>query len=356
MTTTEGQVITRGGTQPSGAGPAANFTGDVRVQPLFGPEGTAAYGGAYVTFQPGARSAWHTHPAGQRLVVTAGTGLTQHWGGPVQRIRAGDVLWCPPGVKHWHGAAPDSVMTHLALTSVGEGGNVTWLEKVSDDQYGTYRERHPEIGGLTARQRALVAIAAFTAAGTQPELRTAVGDGLDAGLTVSQIKEIQVQLYAYAGFPRSLNALTTFMAVLDDRRARGLTDDPGDEPAPLPGDKTSLELGTENQTRLIGAPAAGAYLTFAPAVDKFLKAHLFGDIFGRDNLDWQSRELATIAALATLDGTGAQLRSHFAVGLNTGLTAENLRALVSVLHAEVGQARAARAGSLLDEVLGSGQG
>jgi alkylhydroperoxidase/carboxymuconolactone decarboxylase family protein YurZ len=247
-------------------------------------------------------------------------------------------------------------MTHLALTSAGEGGNVTWLEKVSDDQYGSYQQQNPEIGGLTPRQQALVAIAAFTAAGKQPELRAALDDGLDAGLTVSQIKETQVQLYAYAGFPRSLNALATFMTVLDHRKAIGITDDPGDEPKPLPNDNSILEIGTQNQTRLIGAPAAGAYLTFAPAIDQFLKAHLFGDIFGRDNLDWQSRELATIAALASMDGTGAQLRSHFAVGLNTGLTAENLRALVSVLHAEVGQAQADRAGSLLDEVLGSREG
>jgi 4-carboxymuconolactone decarboxylase len=352
MTTTDGQLITRAGSQPPGAGPAENFTGEVHVQPLFGPEETAAYGGAYVTFQPGARSAWHTHPAGQRLVVTEGTGRTQQWGGPVERIRAGDVLWCPPGVKHWHGAAPDSAMTHLALTSAGEGGNVTWLEKVSDDQYRAYQPPNHEIGGLTARQRALVAIAAFTATGRQPEVRAAINDGLDAGLTVSQIKEIQVQLYAYAGFPRSINALATFMAVLEDRTANGITDDPGDEPRPLPSDTTSLDLGTRNQTRLIGAPPAGAYLAFAPAIDQFLKAHLFGDIFGRDNLDWPSRELATIAALAAMDGTGAQLRSHFAVGLNTGLTAENLRALVSVLRAGVGQAPADRAGSILDEVLG----
>ena len=344
-------MITRGGTQPPSAAPAEIFTGDVRVQPLFGPEDTAAYGGAYVTFQPGARSAWHVHPAGQRLVVTEGTGLTQQRGGPVERIRAGDVIWCPPGVKHWHGAAPDSVMTHLALTSVGDTGNVDWLEKVSDDDYGAYREHDHEIHDLTPRQQAMVTIAAFTAAGAQPELRIALETGLNAGLTISQIKEIQVQLYAYAGFPRSLNALTTFMAVLDDRKARGVTDDPGDEPSPLPNGRTSLEFGAENQTRLLGAPATGAYLTFAPAIDQFLKAHLFGDIFGRDNLDWASRELATIAALATLTGTDAQLRSHLAVGLHNGLTAKNLRALAAVLRASVGQAQASRTEAILDEVL-----
>ena len=129
-------MITRSGSQAASKGPAEYFTGDVRVQPLFAAEEAAAYGGVYVTFQPGARSAWHTHPAGQRLIVTEGVGRTQQWGGPVEEIRAGDVLWCPPGVKHWHGASPTSAMTHIALTGVRDGQNVEWLEKVSDEQYG----------------------------------------------------------------------------------------------------------------------------------------------------------------------------------------------------------------------------
>lgn len=131
-------MITRSGSQESRPAPAANFTGEVRVQPLFGTEETAPYTGAYVTFQPGARSAWHTHPAGQRLIVTEGAGRTQQWGGPVEEIRAGDVVWCPPGVKHWHGAAPASALTHIALTGVRDGQGVGWLEKVTDEQYQVY--------------------------------------------------------------------------------------------------------------------------------------------------------------------------------------------------------------------------
>jgi len=121
----------------SSKGPAEHFTGDVRVQPLFGAESAARYVGASVTFQPGARSGWHTHPAGQRLIVTEGVGRTQQWGGPVEELRAGDVLWCPPGVKHWHGASPTSAMT---LTGVREGQTVEWLERVSDEQYGADAE------------------------------------------------------------------------------------------------------------------------------------------------------------------------------------------------------------------------
>jgi quercetin dioxygenase-like cupin family protein len=133
-------VITRSGSQASSTGPAEYFTGDVRIDPLFADNESAPYAGAYVTFQPGARSAWHTHPAGQRLIVTHGVGRTQQWGGAVEEIRAGDVVWCPPGVKHWHGASPTSAMTHIALTGVRDGQNVEWLEKVSDEQYGAAEE------------------------------------------------------------------------------------------------------------------------------------------------------------------------------------------------------------------------
>jgi 4-carboxymuconolactone decarboxylase len=344
-------VITRSGSQAPGKGPTEYFTGDVRVQPLFAAEEAAPYGGAYVTFQPGARSAWHTHPAGQRLIVTEGVGRTQQWGGPAEEIRAGDVVWCPPGVKHWHGASPTSAMTHIALTGVRDGQNVEWLEKVSDEQYGAGAEYQDH--GLTARQQAMATIAAFTAGGDLPRLEKALHRGLDAGLTVNEIKEILIQMYAYAGFPRSLNAITTFMAVLKDREANGISDEVGNQAHPLPTDKSSVELGTENQTRLIGAPATGEYIAFAPAIDQFLKGHLFGDIFGRDSLDFASREIATIAALATLAGVNSQLQAHFAIGFNTGLTEADMKGLVAVLRSEVGQREADNASDVLNKVLSS---
>jgi quercetin dioxygenase-like cupin family protein len=130
------QEITRAGTQPSAAGPADWFTGRVRVDPLWAADSNISASGAYVTFEPGARSAWHTHPTGQRLVVLSGMGLTQEWGKPVQVIRPGDVVACPPGVKHWHGASPTTAMTHLTVTgTLADGKNATWMEKVSDEQY-----------------------------------------------------------------------------------------------------------------------------------------------------------------------------------------------------------------------------
>jgi 4-carboxymuconolactone decarboxylase len=129
------QQIVRAGTQASTIGPAAYFTGRVRVDPLFTANEHIPASGAYVTFEPGARSAWHTHPAGQRLVVVSGAGLTQEWGKPVQEIGPGDVVWCPPGIKHWHGATPNSAMTHLAIGSAVDGKSVDWMEKVTDEQY-----------------------------------------------------------------------------------------------------------------------------------------------------------------------------------------------------------------------------
>ncbi len=129
------QQITRVGSQPSAAGPTDYFTGRVRVDPVWPADQNINASGGLVTFEPGARSAWHTHPAGQRLVVVSGTGLTQEWGKPAQEIRPGDVVWCPPGVKHWHGAAPTTAMTHLAVTGMVDGKNVNWMEKVTDEQY-----------------------------------------------------------------------------------------------------------------------------------------------------------------------------------------------------------------------------
>lgn len=129
------QSITRAGDQASVAGPADWFTGRVRIDPVWPADANINASGGLVTFEPGARSAWHTHPAGQRLVVVSGLGLTQEWGKPVQVIRPGDVVWCPPGLKHWHGASPTTAMTHLAVTGTADGKNVTWMEKVSDEQY-----------------------------------------------------------------------------------------------------------------------------------------------------------------------------------------------------------------------------
>jgi len=127
--------ITKSGTQPSGKGPAECFTGTVRIDPLFQPPEPARALGVSVTFEPGARTAWHTHPLGQTLIVTAGCGLVQSRGGPIRKVRPGDVVWCPPGEKHWHGATATTAMTHIAIVERLDGKAVDWMEKVTDEQY-----------------------------------------------------------------------------------------------------------------------------------------------------------------------------------------------------------------------------
>ena len=350
------QQINRAGSQASMAGPADYFTGQVRVDPLFAASDELNASAAYVSFEAGARSAWHTHPAGQRLVVTSGIGLVQEWGKPVQQIRPGDVIVCPPGVKHWHGAAPASAMTHLAVTGSVDGKNVEWLEKVTDAQYNADRPAAAAPAAasetLSTKQQAIPLIAAAMAVSDMPRLNAALNQGLDAGLSVSEAKEILVQLYAYSGFPRSLNALGELMNVTRDRQQRGIQDNQGVEPGRvIPTGNELLAAGKANQSRIAGGPVQGPLFDFVPLINQYLQTHLFGDIFERDNLDWHSRELATVAALAATPGVESQLRSHVAASLRVGLSVGQLRQLAQLLaeHGAVDASR--RAGDALEQQL-----
>jgi quercetin dioxygenase-like cupin family protein len=338
-----GQQIARAGTQAAVIGSTDRFTGQARVEPLFAANADLKASAAYVTFEPRARSAWHTHPAGQRLVVVSGVGLTQEWEKPLQEIHAGDVILCPPGVKHWHGAGSTTAMTHLAITGAVDGKSVDWMEKVTDDQYNARpASMQRAIETLSGKQRAIPLIAAAMSRSDMPRLHAALNEGLDAGLTISEAKEILVQLYAYTGFPRSLNALGALMKVVDDRKQRGIDDAPGREPSrAIPTGDALLAVGKANQARISGAPVTGGVFDFAPIINRYLQAHLFGDIFERDNLDWQSRELATVGALAATPGAEPQLRSHMAASMRVGLTASQLTGLTRVL-ADAGDADAAR--------------
>ncbi|OLS64349.1 carboxymuconolactone decarboxylase family protein [Pseudomonas putida] len=200
---------------------------------------------------------------------------------------------------------------------------------------------------LDARQQAMVPIAALAAAGQMEPLKAALGKGLDAGLSISDTREILVQLYAYAGFPRSLNALGVLMAVVEERKQRGIEDAPGREPQrAIPVGDELLAAGTANQTRLSGAPVAGPLFEFAPLANQYLRSHLFGDIFERDNLDWQSRELATVSMLSALTGVEPQLQAHMRISLNVGLSVEQLEHLGRVL-AEVDPQMARRTSEAL---------
>ena len=205
---------------------------------------------------------------------------------------------------------------------------------------------------LTARQQAIVLIAAFATAGDMGKLNTALNQGLYAGLTTSDAREVLVQLYAYAGFPRSLNALTELMKVVQARRQRGIHDAPGREPShAIPKGDALRAAGTANQTKLVGQPVSGAIFEFAPAIGEYLQSHLFGAIFERDDLDWQSRELATVGMLSALPGAEAQLQSHMTMSMNTGLTAAQMQQAVQVLGERAGTDTGQRARDALAKAL-----
>ena len=207
---------------------------------------------------------------------------------------------------------------------------------------------------LSAKQQSIITVAAFTARGEMDRLNGALAAGLDAGLTVNEIKEILAQMYAYAGFPRSLNGILAFMSVLDERKAKGIKDEVGKDASPVPPDLNKDQYGAKVRASLAGLdniPPPAAWQRFSPTIDTFLKEHLFADIFARDVLDFQSRELATIAALANMDGTGGQLGFHLGAAMNTGLTEAQMKDFISVLRADVGERQAEAASKLLSEVL-----
>jgi 4-carboxymuconolactone decarboxylase len=354
---------------PAVNGSNENFTGIARISAPFQVQTPGRAGGATVSFEARARTAWHTHPLGQTLIVTAGLGLVQQQGEPARVIRPGDVVTIPPNVRHWHGAGPDDAMTHVAIAERNDGISVSWLDKVSDEDYRaalagaglgvagratpsvTPRAR-PTSETLSARQQAIPLMAAFMANSDMPRLNAALNRGLDAGLTLSEAKEVLVQLYAYAGFPKSLNALGELLKVVESRKQRGIQDAPGQDPGrPVRTGAELLAAGQANQTEISGGPVQGPVFDFAPVINQFLQSHLFGAIFERDNLDWQSRELATVGALAATPGAEAQLRSHMRASLRVGLTAAQLRQLTQALEDEGVSDAARRANEALTQAL-----
>ncbi|MBE5147209.1 carboxymuconolactone decarboxylase family protein [Vibrio parahaemolyticus] len=201
---------------------------------------------------------------------------------------------------------------------------------------------------LSNKERAIVPIAAFTASGDVEKLKISLNDGLESGLTINEITEVLAQLYAYAGFPRSLNGLAAFMEVVEVRKNRGITDILGRESTPLTADKSSLELGSQNQTTLVGMQVKGPLFDFSPQIDQYLKAHLFGDIFARDLLTWKQREIAT---LANIKGVNSQLAAHYNISMNNGVSAEELNDFILVLKQCCDESIASNAQSVLDSVL-----
>jgi 4-carboxymuconolactone decarboxylase len=249
-------TIARGGTQPSRQGPAENFTGSVRVDPYFQATDATRATGALVTFDAGARSAWHTHPLGQVLIVTAGTGRVQQWGQPIDELRVGDVVRIPPNAKHWHGAAPTTSMSHIAIVEQPATGNATnWMEKVSQEQYNmptrgqsaaststqpaqpTAAQRivgdfAPKLGELTdevlfgdvwarpqlsPRDRSLVTVSALIAMNRPEQLRSHLLRARANGVTEEELAEAMTHLAFYAGWPNALTAVTVAREVFEKK-------------------------------------------------------------------------------------------------------------------------------------------
>lgn len=207
---------------------------------------------------------------------------------------------------------------------------------------------------LTAKQQRIIPIAVYTAQGELQNLKTALNQGLDAGVTINEIKEIIVHLYAYCGFPRSIRGLQTFMEVLDERKAKGINDETGAGVSPINDELSKYERGKKNLEELTGNPTTGpqsGYAAFAPVIEIFLKEHLFADIFDRDILTFAERELVTVSVLAGIGGVEPMLRSHLAICLNVDLTPEQLNEFVSIIKSTVGKKEAKEAQAVLNEVL-----
>lgn len=207
---------------------------------------------------------------------------------------------------------------------------------------------------LSLKQQGIVSIAATTAKGDLSKLKPELNLGLDAGLTVNQIKEIIVHLYAYCGFPRSIRGLQTLMVVLDERKAKGITDEVGAEASQINDDRSRYDRGKEILEKLTGVKEEGpktGYAAFAPEVEIFLKEHLFADLFERDVLTYAERELVTVSVLSSIGGVEPMLRSHLNICLKVGLTSNQLQQFVGIIKSTIGQKEAKAAQNVLNEVL-----
>lgn len=226
---------------------------------------------------------------------------------------------------------------------------LTWGRAIASE-----KKNMEEPQALSQRQQAIIPIAAFTAEGDMVRLKPALNQGLDNGLSVNETKEVIVHLYAYAGFPRSLNAMGAFMGVMQERKAKGIQDEQGKQASPIPSDLDRDKYGAEVRARLAGLDkdiSGTAWQQFSPVMDTFLKEHLFADIFARDVISHQDRELVTIAALANMKGTEGQLAFHLEAAMNTGLTQAQMKDFVVVLQTRVNKAQAEKTRKILAEVL-----
>jgi 4-carboxymuconolactone decarboxylase len=385
--------IARGGSRPVNSAPAEHFTGAVRVDMLFEPrDGSHASGGS-VTFEPGARTAWHSHPGGQILIITAGIGRVQRWGDPIEEVRAGDVVRIPPGEKHWHGASPHASMTHIAISEASEGTAVRWMEKVSDEQYngvpsasdgrastpqpqspsapqpqplnsqpgparpsGPLQQKiAPGLATLTddvlygdvwkrpelsPRDRSLVTVSVLIATGKPAQLAGHLGRALDNGLQPGEASGLLAHLAIYCGWPSVVSALDVYDQVYTARNV----------------DTAALRtLGPRLPGPASDAARAralnGELGAVAPKFVQLTNDVVFDNLWRRSDLTLRDRSLVTIVALAAM-GDDDQLEFYLRRRMESGLTRAQITEALTHLSFYAGWGRATKAMTAVARTLG----
>ncbi len=366
LTETQTIVITRSGTRPITPGPAEHFTGSVRVEALFEAVEPSEAAGGSVTFEPGARTAWHSHPRGQILIVTAGTGRVQRWGDPIEEIRAGDVVRIPAGQKHWHGASPQTSMTHMTVSEHRDGIAVQWMEKVTDEQYNAVPQREtvvqpqdttrpsgplqqklaPGLAVLTddvlygdvwrrtelsPRDRSLVTISVLIATGKAAQLAGHLGRALDNGVLPREASAVLAHVAIYAGWPNAVSSLDAYEQVYTARKV---------DTAGLRDAAPRLPAAASDVSR---AQAMNEQLgTIAPKFVQLTNDVVFGDLWRRSDLTVRDRSLVTIAALAAM-GDDDQLDGYLRRAIESGLTRPQITEALTHLGFYAGWAKATKA-------------
>jgi 4-carboxymuconolactone decarboxylase len=386
-------LITRAGSRAIRPGPTTNFTGEVRVEMLFEALDPAHASGGSVTFEPGARTAWHAHPRGQILIVTAGTGRVQRWGNPIEEVRPGDVVRIPAGQKHWHGASPNASMTHIAIAEHRDGTTVQWMEKVSDEQYngspvslegtgptsaqtdvrsvqtsqpvsqpatgrpsGTLQPRiAPGLATLTddvlfgdvwrrpelsPRDRSLVTISVLIATGKPAQLAGHLGRALDNGVQPREASGILAHLAIYSGWPNAVSALDVYDQVYTARKVDPTT---LRDTAPRLAASASDASRAQAMTEQLGA--------IAPKFVQLTNDVVFDDLWRRSDLTVRDRSLVTIAALAAM-GDDDQLDVYLRRGIESGLTRAQITEALTHLGFYAGWPKATKAITALSRTLG----
>jgi 4-carboxymuconolactone decarboxylase len=375
-------TVSRGGSRPVRPAPAQNFSGSAQVEMLFEAVDPSYASGGIVTFEPGARTAWHVHPRGQILIVTSGVGRAQRWGDAIEEIRAGDVVRIPAGQKHWHGAAPQSVMTHLAISEHRDGTAVQWMEPVSDEQYGgvvsdrrgpvpqapppsapqpnmpaagpgtsrpsgpLQQKVAPGLAALTddvlfgdvwqrqelsPRDRSLVTVTALIATGKVAPLVGHLGRALDNGVQPSEASGLLAHLAIYCGWPSVVAALDAYEQVYTSRKV---------DTAAL---SAAVPLRPAQPSDAVRAPASYAALAAsAPKFGQLTDIVVFGDVWQRADVSRRDRCLVTIVALAAI-GLDDQLEYYLGLARESGLTRTQITEAVTHLGFYTGWGRATAA-------------